>query len=465
MAKKILVVGLGPGDKEYMTPEASVAIASADVVIGYKYYHQFCEHLLKEGAQVFDTGMKQERQRAELAFSHATQGQTVAMISSGDAGIYGMAPLIWELAAKEGYSDVEVEVVAGISAFQAAAAKLGAPISHDFCCISLSDLLTPWTVIERRINASAGADFVTAIYNPKSKGRYWQLHTLKEIFLEYRNPATPVGIVKQVGRTDESVTVTSLAEFDPEIADMFTIIIIGNSQSFSHQGYFITPRGYFQDTPDGKNLGQNIMIRSFRTIESKLSSTHYPLDHKWALIHTIHTTADFEMEQLFQTSTCAIASWHQFLKNGGTVITDVSMVAAGIRKATCQKYGVEVKTYLNDERVADMAGKLNITRTQAGIRLAVQEHPDALFVFGNAPTALIELTDQIRKGNAKPAGIVAAPVGFVNVVESKLRVRTFTDIPHAIISGRKGGSNIAATIVNAAFAYDDATELWPGRDV
>lgn len=459
------MVGLGPGLPQYMTPEASAAIAQCDTVIGYKYYHQFAAHLLKPGAEVLDTGMKQERQRAYQAFDCAAQGRTVAVISSGDSGIYGMAPLMWEISAQGAYPNVELEVVAGISAFQAAAARLGAPIGHDFCCISLSDLLTPWSLIDRRIEAAAEADFITAIYNPKSKGRYWQLHHLREVFLRYRSGSTPVGTVRQVGREDEELRVTTLEEFDPETVDMFTVVIIGNSQTFSFGGRMITPRGYFSEEPEGHNLGQSIMIKSFQTIEGQLRGTGYALDHKWALIHTIHTSADFEMEQLLETSPCAIEQWHRYLVGGGTVITDVSMAAAGIRKAALTKYGITVKTYLNDERVAEMAQRQNITRTQAGIRLAVQDHPDALYAFGNAPTALIELTDLIRRGDARPAGIIAAPVGFVNVVESKLRVKVFKNIPHAIINGRKGGSSLAATIVNAAIALDDAAELWPGRDV
>lgn len=459
------MVGLGPGLPQYMTPEASAAIAQCDTVIGYKYYHQFAAHLLKPGAEVLDTGMKQERQRAYQAFDCAAQGRTVAVISSGDSGIYGMAPLMWEISAQGVYPNVELEVVAGISAFQAAAARLGAPIGHDFCCISLSDLLTPWSLIDRRIEAAAEADFITAIYNPKSKGRYWQLHHLREVFLRYRSGSTPVGTVRQVGREDEELRVTTLEEFDPETVDMFTVVIIGNSQTFSFGGRMITPRGYFSEEPEGHNLGQSIMIKSFQTIEGQLRGTGYALDHKWALIHTIHTSADFEMEQLLETSPCAIEQWHRYLVGGGTVITDVSMAAAGIRKAALTKYGITVKTYLNDERVAEMAQRQNITRTQAGIRLAVQDHPDALYAFGNAPTALIELTDLIRRGDARPAGIIAAPVGFVNVVESKLRVKVFKNIPHAIINGRKGGSSLAATIVNAAIALDDAAELWPGRDV
>lgn len=214
--------------------------------------------------------MKREKARAEQAFELAEQGKTVCVISSGDAGIYGMAPLVYEMKRERG-SRVEIEVLPGISAFQKAASLLGAPIGHDFCVISLSDLMTPWDRIEKRIHAAATADFVTAVYNPKSEGRYWQLYRLKEIFLKERDPETPVGFVRQAGRKEETVTITTLQEFDPEQVDMFTVVLIGNSQSYHQEGKLITPRGYYREkTTDATGIGQEIMINSFRTIEKEL---------------------------------------------------------------------------------------------------------------------------------------------------------------------------------------------------
>ena len=364
---------------------------------------------------------------------------------------------------------VEIEVVPGISAFQKAASLLGAPIGHDLCIISLSDLMTPWLRIEKRIRAAAIGDFVTAIYNPKSEGRYWQLHRLKELFLEERVPETPVGYVRQAGREEQVVNLTTLAEFDPEQVDMFTVILIGNSQSYEADGKFITPRGYYGEIKmkTDVGIGQDIMIRSFRTIEKELKNKEIPLDKKWALLHAIHTTADFDMEKLLYTDPGAVASLYHAIGEGKlkTIVTDVTMAASGIRKGALQRLGVEVKCYLNDERVAEMAASKGITRTQAGIRLAVEEHPDALFVFGNAPTALMELCDLIRKERAHPSGIVAAPVGFVHVQESKHMTKPFVHIPKLIVEGRKGGSNLAATLVNAILCYPDAEQLRPGRDV
>lgn len=465
---KIIVAGIGPGSEQDITPAVLAAVSEADVVVGYKYYFRFISDFVRADAECIDTGMKRERVRAEQAFQYAEQGKTVCVISSGDAGIYGMTPLIYEMK-RERQSNVEIIALPGISAFQKAASLLGAPVGHDFCVISLSDLMTPWERIERRIIAAAQADFVTAVYNPKSEGRYWQLYRLQELFLqEGRSPETPVGYVRQAGRQEQEIHVTTLSAFNPEEVDMFTVIIIGNSQTYSFGETMITPRGYYRETKeDATGIGQDIMIRSFRTIDKELKNKDIPLDHKWALLHAIHTTADFDMENLLYSDPGAVSSLYHAISEGElkTIVTDVTMAASGIRKGALQRLGIEVKCYLNDDRVAEMAASKCITRTQAGIQLAVEEHPDALFVFGNAPTALMELCNLIRKEKAHPSGIIAAPVGFVHVQESKHMVKPFVHIPKLIVEGRKGGSNLAATLVNAILCYPDAKQLRPGRDV
>lgn len=474
--RRIIIAGIGPGCREDITPAVLEAVRQADVIVGYKYYFQFIAPYVSEGCACVDTGMKKERERAEQAFLLAEQGKTVVVISSGDAGLYGMAPLIYEMKLERA-SDVDIQVLPGISAFQKAASLLGAPIGHDTCLISLSDLMTPWEVIERRIKAAAVGDFVTAVYNPKSHGRYWQLYRLQELFLQERLAETPVGYVRQAGREKQEVKITTLGSFDPEDVDMFTVVIIGNSQSYiSHTSspngeerkMIVTPRGYYRnEANEGYKIGQNIMIESFRTIAAELKRQDYPLDHKWALLHAIHTTADFDMENILYTDNGAVEALFNKVKSGmlKTIVTDVTMVTSGIRKGALQRLGIEAKCYLSDPRVAAFASANNITRTQAGIRLAVEDHPDALFAFGNAPTALMELCDLIRKGQAHPVGIIAAPVGFVHVRESKHMVKPFKDIPKIIVEGRKGGSNLAATLCNAIMTLDDAEQLKPGRDL
>ena len=488
---KIFVAGIGPGSPADITPAVIEAVRQSDVIIGYKYYFQFVEPYLGPGTECIDTGMKKERERAVQAFEQAEAGHTVCMISSGDAGIYGMAPLIMEMSLERG-SDVEIEVLPGISAFQKAASLLGAPVGHDFCVISLSDLMTPWETIDRRIRAAAEADFVTAVYNPRSSQRFWQLYRLQEIFLQYRAASTPVGYVRQAGRDGQAVTLTTLGELDPGQIDMFTVIIIGNSQSYLADGRFITPRGYYRDSDarcsgsegnmipdsplrsslstaeaDNTKPGQEIMIESFKTIMGEIHNKDLEMGHLWALLHAIHTTADFDMENILKVDKGAVETLYQAFAEGriDTIITDVTMAAAGIRKGALQRLGVQVKCYLSDPRTADLAAENGITRTQAGIRLAVEEHPGALYVFGNAPTALMELCNLTRRGAAHPAGIIAAPVGFVHVRESKHMAKALRDVPKLIIDGRKGGSNLAATLVNAILCYDDAACLKPGRDV
>lgn len=464
---KIFVVGIGPGSAADITPAASAAISQSDVVVGYKYYMQFVEPLVASSARLVDTGMKREMERAVIALEEAEAGNTVSVVSSGDAGIYGMAPLLFELKMQRG-SDVEIEVIPGISAFQKAASLLGAPMGHDFCVISLSDLMTPWQLIEKRIKAAADADFITAVYNPRSHGRYWQLDRLKELFLQSRAGSTPVGLVRQAGRDDQHVAVTTLDDLDTEQVDMFTVLIIGNSRSFSKDNHIITPRGYFSRTEESDTkLGRSIMMESFRTIASELRQKDIPVWRKWPLLHAIHTTADFDMEEMLIVDQNAPEKIYNSLvaSPSKVIVTDVTMAANGIRKGALERLGISVKCYLNDPAVADLAASAGITRTQAGIRLAVERHPDALFVFGNAPTALMELCSLIRSRKAHPCGVVAAPVGFVHVCESKHMVKPFRNIPKLIVDGRKGGSNLAATLVNSILCWPDAEEMKPGRDV
>jgi precorrin-3B C17-methyltransferase len=435
--------------------------------VGYKYYFQFIESYVKPGCECIDTGMKKERERAEQAFLLAEKDKTVIVISSGDAGIYGMAPLIYEMR-QERQSDIEVETLPGISAFQKAASLLGAPIGHDFCIISLSDLMTPWEVIERRIKSAATGDFVTAIYNPKSHGRYWQLYRLVELFLQERSAETPVGYVRQAGREEQETKVTTLGAFDPEDVDMFTVVLIGNSQTYIADGKMITPRGYYREEKDvDVKPGQQIMMNSFKTILSEMQKPDIPKWRLWPLLHAIHTTVDFSMEQCLWMDDRATEILYEKVLDGSLrhIVTDVTMAASGIRKGALERLGIQTHCYINDPRSKQIADEKGITRSQACMQLAAEEYPEALYVVGNAPTALFEICDLVHKGKMHPVGIVAAPVGFVHVCESKHAVKTLKQIPKIIVEGRKGGSNLAATLCNAILTFDDAEQLKPGRDL
>lgn len=239
---KIDIIGIGPGGKPYMSLECLEAIRDADVVIGYKTYIKLVEDML-DGKEVTKTGMRKEVDRCELAIEKARAGHRVALISSGDAGVYGMAGLVLELL-KDQPEPPAVHIIPGITAANAAAASLGAPLMHDFAVISLSDLMTDFSVIEKRLDCAASADFVIALYNPKSCGRDWQLGRAREIFLKHKSPDTPVGIVRKAKRDDESVTITTLGDMMEHEVDMLSIAIVGNSQTYVHDGKMITPRGY-----------------------------------------------------------------------------------------------------------------------------------------------------------------------------------------------------------------------------
>ncbi|GFM36349.1 precorrin-3B C(17)-methyltransferase [Desulfovibrio psychrotolerans] len=296
------VVGLGPGHASLLTPQAAQALAQADVIVGYTLYVDLVPPELKAGKEIIATGMMGEMERCAAALACAQAGRNTAVVCSGDPGIYAMAGLVFELAEERAVSagqalanglpkasglpkdsglpknrlhksvpiqtgqlqaeqmqaarpplseskgqpaDMpDIEIIAGVPALSAAAALLGAPLMHDFACISLSDLLTPWEVIEKRLACAAEGDFVIVLYNPKSKKRHWQLPRALEIVATHRTAETPVGIVRQAHRPEQAVLVTSLAECSPEDVDMLSILIIGNSSTRRMGRHMVTPRGY-----------------------------------------------------------------------------------------------------------------------------------------------------------------------------------------------------------------------------
>jgi precorrin-3B C17-methyltransferase len=247
------VVSLGPGFPEYINPRAQAALAEAQVVVGYQTYIDLVRPLLTT-QEVVATGMKAEVKRCQLALDRARDGQRVALVSSGDAGIYGMAGLVLEICAAQGLKvgppedstavDLHLEVIPGVPALAAGAALLGAPLMHDFVAISLSDLLTPWETIVKRLELAAQGDFVIVLYNPKSKKRDWQLGAVQDLLLRHKDPGTPVGIVCRAMRQGQAVTITTLNDLTKNPVDMQTIVVVGNSQTYAYGPYMITPRGY-----------------------------------------------------------------------------------------------------------------------------------------------------------------------------------------------------------------------------
>lgn len=235
---KLYVVGIGPGGRELLTLKALGVIKRCPVIAGYNFYIELLGDLV-DGKEIIKNGMKGEVERCLKAIEKVREGYDTCIVSTGDPGLYGMAGPIYEMA-----EDIEVEVIPGVTSSFSAAAELGAPIMHDFCTISLSDLLTPWEVIEGRLKSAAEGDFVIAIYNPKSHGRKTNINKAIEIILKYRAGETPVGIVKNAGRDGNERKVTTLSNIDFDFIDMMTVIIIGNSKTYIRGNNIITPRGY-----------------------------------------------------------------------------------------------------------------------------------------------------------------------------------------------------------------------------
>ena len=234
---KLYVIGIGPGGLDHMTLRAKEAIDECNIVVGYNKYIDMIKPLV-ENKELFSTGMRGEEARCKKALE-LSKDNTVALISTGDSGIYGMAGLILQM-----QNDEVVEVIPGVTASSAAGSVIGAPLMHDNCNISLSDLMTPYDLIKKRVRNAADSDMIISLYNPRSKGRPHYLREAIEIIKEYRKLDTPVAVVRHALRDGQEFRMFTLENFDEEVVDMFSIVIVGNSQSFIKNGKFITPRGY-----------------------------------------------------------------------------------------------------------------------------------------------------------------------------------------------------------------------------
>ncbi len=238
---KVYAVGLGPGGEEFFTGQARAAIEKSDIICGYTVYVDLVKDVFPD-KEFFTTNMKQEIDRCKKALEIAETGKTVAMVCSGDSGVYGMAGLLIQLAPR--YKDIEIEVVCGVTAALSGSAVLGAPLGHDFCVISLSDLLTPWEVIEKRLRCAAEADFLIALYNPRSHKRVEHLNKACDILMEFKSPETVCGYVKNIGREGQEKHIVQLKDLADEPVDMFTTVFIGNKETRIYGDNIVTPRGY-----------------------------------------------------------------------------------------------------------------------------------------------------------------------------------------------------------------------------
>jgi len=294
---KIYLVGFGPGAEDQMTLRAKEAIIEADVVIGYSTYIKLVEDLL-DGKEVIRKGMTEEIDRCVLAYDKAQAGHKVALISSGDIGVYGMAGPTFEVLFEQGWTPstgIKVEVVPGTTALCASASLVGAPLTHDFCSISLSDLLTPWPVIAARLEAAAKADFVVALYNPKSGRRVGQIVEAQEILLQHRAATTPVAIVKSAYRKRQHINLVQLSELKDQDIGMLTTVLIGNSKSFIKEGLLITPRGYSNkyqgllgQAKEGEQAGRSLSLGLDGFLENALEALAKGVDLSlWAATQAV----------------------------------------------------------------------------------------------------------------------------------------------------------------------------------
>jgi len=455
----LLIVGLGPGARETMTGQALEALRRSQVIIGYNGYFEEISDLV-EGKECLALPLGAEKERARLAVQRACEGKLVCVISSGDAGIYGMASLVLETLETTGTpSGLEVSVVPGVSAINACAALLGAPLGHDFAVVSLSDLLTPWPKIEQRLTAAARADFVLILLNPQSSRRQEQWRRAQEILLRNRLPETLVGIVRQAYRPGQSVEITTLEHLRERTVDMFTTVIIGNSQTRRFDDKLVTPRGYLMDgvisaspvEPDRERTRSRlskIEEESFRIIEREIGE-HGFTEEEWQVVRRmIHACGDLELARLIRFRRNAVAAGVQALRQGTPIVSDVRMVAVGLNQIALEALHIDVFCFIDDPEIARQATQQGRTRSACAMEKAMATVKRAVYVVGNAPTALLTLCEGIRRGVVQPQLVIAAPVGFVAVEESKEQALAL-EAPLILVGGRKGGSAVAAAAVNA----------------
>jgi cobalt-precorrin 5A hydrolase/precorrin-3B C17-methyltransferase len=418
---------------------ARAALARSEHVVGLSRYVEAVRPFLRPGTRTEPSELGSEEARAERAVALAAAGASVALVSSGDAGVYGMASPALAVAG----DGIDVVGVPGVTAATAAAALLGAPLGHDHCAISLSDLLTPWDVIRRRIEAAAAGDFVVSLYNPRSRGRDWQLAEARRLLLAHRPPGTPVGVVTDAYRPGQRVALTTLGALDVGAVGMTTTVVVGNASTTVRAGRMVTPRGYAGPAPAPRAGGapgcrtvHPIEAESYRILRGAVDLSGLPPLSRAVAERIVHATGDPGIAATLVLDEAALAAGRAALAAGYAVVADARMVAAGItsRPVLCA---------LDLEPAADAGDGL--TRSARAVRhAAAVAGPGAVWVVGCAPTALVE----VLASAPSPALVVGLPVGFVGAAEAKEALAA-SGLPALTNRGPRGGSAVAAAAVNA----------------
>jgi cobalt-precorrin 5A hydrolase/precorrin-3B C17-methyltransferase len=491
---RLYVVGTGPGDPDLLPPLARAALARCELVVGLDRYVERVRELLRPGTRIVASAIGGELERGRLAVAEAATGAAVALISGGDAGVYGMASPALEAVPPE----VDVIGVPGVTAALAAAALLGAPLGHDHCAISLSDLLTPWPEIRCRLEAAAAGDFVISLYNPRSAGRSWQLEAARRLLLDHRRPGTPVGLVTDAYRPRQRVELTTLGDLDPTRAGMTSIVVIGSSRTRMIAGRMVTPRGYpaagspepatDPEPPRAASSGSEggrapplaaagpvwrdrravhpIESESYRIVRSLTDLRGLGPLSRAVAERVVHASGDPAYADDLVLDEAALEGGLAALRAGAPVVVDARMVAAAITsRETCCALDLAPAVAATPRTAAGMpalgtspptaAGgpAVEETRAAAAVRVAAREvGSGAVWVVGCAPTALAALLAL----DARPALVIGLPVGFVGAVEAK-RALAGSRLPAVTNRSVKGGSAVAAAALNALLYWEGAT--------
>jgi len=444
---KLYVVGIGPGSPELLTVKAVKVLQSSDYVIGHKTYVERIREIVK--GEVIESRMRKEVKRVKKALKLA-ENSVVSLVSGGDPSIYGMASLVAEYIAENGLP-IDYEVIPGVTALCTASPLLGSAISGDHVVVSLSDLLTPWEVIERRLIAALLGDFVIAIYNPSSRKRKGNLVKAMELVKQFRGDV-PVGVVRNATRDGEEVFITTPDELieNVDVVDMHTILFVSNSETKLMNGKFITPRGYSRKygltefgsreiDASGATTSKAVEIakQSYEVVSRYFGDTPEDFIVKRCVI----ATGDLSIAGTLRFSKNAVKAGIKAVGEKKEIITDVHMVKAGLRA--------------DNVVVAVDYGDGDDTRAADGMRRLKNRIDGSIVAIGNAPSATIALCELIEEG-IKPAFIVATPVGFVNAAESKEMIRHLS-IPSITTAGPRGGSAICTAILNGIISLANET--------